>query len=64
MILGTLGTSLLENILTGRGINRDGEGIIRAENGTATKKSKANELKEQVRKAKLIFNAITSFNQF
>ena len=64
MILGTLGTSLLENILTGRGINRDGEGIIGAENGTATKKSKANELKEQVRKAKLIFNAISSFNQF
>ena len=64
MILGTLGTSLLENILTGRGINRDGEGIISAENGTATKKSKANELKEQVRKAKLIFNAISSFNQF
>ena len=64
MILATLGTSLLGNILTGRGINRAGEGIIRAENGTVTKNAKANELKEQVRNAKLIFNAISSFNQF
>ena len=32
MLLGTLGTSLLENLLTGRGINRagKGKGIIRA----------------------------------
>ena len=32
MLLGTLGTSLLENLLTGRGINREGKGkgIIRA----------------------------------
>ena len=30
MLLGTLGTSLLGNILAGRGINRAGEGIIRA----------------------------------
>ena len=30
MLLGTLGGSLLGNILTGKGINRDGEGIVRA----------------------------------
>ena len=30
MLVGTLGASLLENILTGRGINRAGEGIVRA----------------------------------
>ena len=30
MLLGTLGTSLLENILVGKGINRAGEGIVRA----------------------------------
>ena len=30
MLVGTLGASLLGNILTGRGINRAGEGIIRA----------------------------------
>ena len=28
MLLGTLGASLLENILSGRGINRAGEGIV------------------------------------
>ena len=30
MLLGTLGANLLENILTGKGINRTGEGAIRA----------------------------------
>ena len=30
MLLGTLGASLLGNILAGRGINRAGEGVIRA----------------------------------
>ena len=30
MLLGTLGASLLENVLTGQGINRGGEGVNRA----------------------------------
>ena len=30
MLLGTLGASLLGNIIAGKGINRAGEGIIRA----------------------------------
>ena len=30
MLLGTLGASLLGNILAGRGINRAGKGILRA----------------------------------
>ena len=30
MLLGTLGASLLGNILVGKGINRAGEGVIRA----------------------------------
>ena len=30
MLLGTLGASLLGNILTGQGINRAGEGAVRA----------------------------------
>ena len=30
MLLGTLGVSLLGNTLTGKGINRAGEGVIRA----------------------------------
>ena len=38
MLLGTLGESLLENVLAGKGMNRVGEGVIRAGNGVATKK--------------------------
>ena len=30
MLLGTLGASLLGNTLSGKGINRAGEGIVRA----------------------------------
>ena len=30
MLLDTLGASLLGNILAGKGMNRDGEGIVRA----------------------------------
>ena len=33
MLLDTLRASLLENILSGRGINRAGEGIVRAAEG-------------------------------
>ena len=32
-LLGTLGASLLGNLLAGKGINRAGEGIVRAEEG-------------------------------
>ena len=34
MLLGTLGASLLGNTLSGKGINRAGEGIIRARYGS------------------------------
>ena len=37
MLLGTLGASLLGNILTGKGINRAGEGVIRAGYGNKNK---------------------------
>ena len=40
MLVGTLGASLLGNILTGRGINRAGEGIVRA--GYGNKKGRKN----------------------
>ena len=33
MLLGTLGVSLLGNLLTGRGVNKKGKGIIRAGEG-------------------------------
>ena len=40
MLLGTLGASLLGNILAGKGINRAGEGIVRA--GYGNKKGQKN----------------------
>ena len=33
MLLGTLGASLLRNLLTGKGINKKGKGINRAGEG-------------------------------
>ena len=38
MLLGTLGASLLGNMLTGKGINRAGEGITRTGYGSRFKK--------------------------
>ena len=50
-LLGTLGSSLLGNLLTGKGINRAGEGIV--------------ELITEIKKIiKRIFNAASSFNKF
>ena len=38
MLLGTLGASLLGNLLSGKGLARAGEGIIRAGEGASKKK--------------------------
>ena len=35
MLLGTLGARLVGNILAGKGINREGQGIIRAGYGSS-----------------------------
>ena len=48
MLLGTLGASLLRNVLTGKGTVRAGEGILRAGEGIKKKG----------------FNATSSFNKF
>ena len=48
MLLGTLGTSLLGNLLTGKGTVRAGEGTVRAGEGILKKS----------------FNATSSFNKF
>ena len=40
MLLGTLGASLLGNLLTGKGIMRAGDGIVRAGSGSKKKKLK------------------------
>ena len=38
MLLGTLGASLLENLFTGRGVNKKGKGIVRAGEGAIKSK--------------------------
>ena len=38
MLLGSLGASLLGNLLTGKGMIRAGEGIVRAGEGSGSKK--------------------------
>ena len=44
MLLGTLGASLLGNLLSGKGMMRAGEGIVRAGEGSGSKKKKLNSL--------------------
>ena len=39
MLLGTLGASLLGNLLSGKGLARAGEGIVRAGEGASKKKT-------------------------
>ena len=39
MLLGTLGASLLGNLLSGKGMMRAGKGIIRAGEGSGSKKN-------------------------
>ena len=38
MLLGTLGASLLGNMLAGKGINKAGEGVLRARYGSRSSK--------------------------
>ena len=38
MLIGTLGASLLGDLLSGKGTVRAGEGIVRAGNGSSIKK--------------------------
>ena len=56
MLLGTLGASLMGNILPSWGINRAKEGVIRA--GYGNKKEK----KKNIIKTKWISNAPSFFN--
>ena len=64
MLLGTLGASLLGNLLAGKGIvrassdNKKGKGIVRA--GSENKKGKGIEL---ALKKIGVFNACASFNK-
>ena len=55
MLRGTLGASFLGKILAGKGINRVGEGIVRAGYGNKN-------FEKRQQKTKRIFNAALSFN--
>ena len=49
MLLGTLGASLLGNLLTGgKGIMRAGDGIVRAGSGSVARRAKATEVKKKL----------------
>ena len=60
MLLGTLGASLLGNILTGWGINRAGEGALATREGRGIVRAGYGN-KEGRKKAKWSFNAASSF---
>ena len=44
MLLGTLGASLLRNLLAGKGIHRAGEGVVRASKGRPSSSASQNKL--------------------
>ena len=50
MLLGTLGASLLGNILAGKGINRPGEDIVRAGYGRRSLNSSKNKKGRKINK--------------
>ena len=50
MLLGTLGASLLGNILAGKGINRVGEGVVRTGYGRHSSKCSTNKKKDHKNK--------------
>ena len=73
MLLGTLGASLLVNILAGKGINRAGEGAIAKSVSKETKSKRQcrgilraaygnKKCRKTTTKIKRIFNATSSFN--
>ena len=51
MLLGTLGASLLGNLLSGKGLAHAGEGIVKAGEGV-----------EKI--SKILFDAISSINKY
>ena len=64
MLLGSLGASLLGNILAGKGINRAGEGVIRVGYDNKNGETRKREKRDKIVKTKWIFNAASSFNKF
>ena len=61
MLLGTLGASLLGNLLTGRkGIMRAGDGIVRAGSGSVASRAKGNGSKKKTK----FTVTFSSFNKY
>ena len=63
MLLGTIGASLLGNVLADKGINRAGEGAIAKRQGWGVIRA-GYENKKVKKTTKWIFIAASSFNQF
>ena len=60
MLLGTLGASLLGNLLTGKGIMRASDGIVRAGSGSVASKAKGNGSKKKTK----FFVTFSFFNKY
>ena len=60
MLFGTLGASLLGNLLSGKGMIRAGEGIVRAGEGSATSRAKGEGSKKKTLNLLLHFHPLTN----
>ena len=49
MLLGTLGASLLDNLLSGKGMMRAGKGIVRAGEGSVASRAKGEGAKQKTK---------------
>ena len=63
MLLGTLGASLLRNLLSGKGIVRAGSGRRFLSSSTSYGNKKGKGIAELVMEKNEIFNAVSSFNK-
>ena len=60
MLLGTLGASLLGNLLTENGIMRAGDGIVRAGSGSVGSRAKGDRSKKKNLNSLLPFHPLTN----
>ena len=62
MLLGTLGASLLGNLLSGgKGIMRAGDGIVRAGEGSVASRAKGEGSKKKTTKFTVTFSSIKKY---
>ena len=60
MLLGTLGASLLGNLLIGKGIMRAGDGLVRAGSGSVASRAKGDRSKKKQLNSLLPFHPLTN----